>query len=211
MDLPNLMGRMPGRRAAILRGPPPLPARASGLEPAPDAPTLASPSSLGDPTIAALLRLVAAERTELEATQHAPLEGAAMDWSAEEVDELTDRLDASVRESRRLSAQLERANNELRRLRDRNAHLADALGACGSCWGEDSACPECQGCGRPGRSMPEERLFEKIVMPAVRLMRLCDLRSSPPRPEPAPSRLCHDTGVVNLYAHALLDRGTRGQ
>lgn len=165
----------------------------------------------GDPTIAALIKLVSAERAEIEASQAEGLAGAALDWTAEEVDELTDRLDASVREARQLRVQLERADGELRRLRTRTRRLADALGACASCWGEDSECPECQGCGRPGRSMPDESLFAETVMPAVRLVRLCDARSLPIGNESIAPHRPHENAVVSLYANALLDRAARSR
>lgn len=211
MELPNFLSLIAGRRGDALRGLSPQPASAGIRGPAAGPRPLASPAWQGDPTIAALMKIVAADRAEIEASQREAFAGAALDWTAEEVDELTDRLDVSVGESRRLSAQLERANSELRRLRHRAQRLADALGACSACWGEDSACPECQGCGRPGRSMPVEALFERIVMPAVRLMRLCDVREAPPRPESAPARGSPESAVVNLYAHALLDRATQSR
>lgn len=208
MDLPNFMRLTSARHRDNLRRPAPRSAGGRARGAAPDTHALVSPPWPGDPTIAALMKLVSRERAAIRASQSEELEGAAVDWSAEEVDELTDRLDESVRDRRRLSAQLDRANNELQRLRDRNQRLADALGACSSCWGEDSGCPDCQGCGRPGRSMPDERLFEGIVMPAVRLLRPGDPRPSQPMLEPAPSRTPRDNAVVNLYANALLDRGT---
>ena len=161
----------------------------------------------GDPTIAALLRLVSAPPDRVDAGEGESLDVGTLRWTADEVDELTDRLDASVRDARRLSAQLERAEHELQRLRDRTGRLADALGACNSCWGEDAGCPECQGHGTPGSSLPDERLFAEVVMPAVRLVHLHDRRSSEPGSEPAPPCMAGDRDVANLHGNALRGRG----
>jgi hypothetical protein len=192
MDLLNLINLTPSRRDGDRRGP------------ARDLQERNREPGLGDPTIAALLRLVGAQRAGAEATPAAAFGGdAAIGWTAEEVDELTDRLDASVRDARRLRTELDRAQGELRQLRDQTRRLAAALGACHACWGEDSGCADCQGCGRPGRSGPDEILFAEMVMPAVRLMRQWDSRSSPQRTEPAASRSRSEPAVVNRYAHAL--------
>jgi hypothetical protein len=63
---------------------------------------------------------------------------------------------------------LERLYAEVQTLRARNAMLADALGACPRCWGEDVRCVRCQGRGRPGGRQPDRLLFTEIIEPAVR-------------------------------------------
>jgi hypothetical protein len=211
MDPSNFMNLTSARASDDARGTHALPTRASAGGAAPHPGELIGRPCQPDPTLAALMVLVSAQRAEAEAWQREELEGTAVGWSAEEVDELTDRLDESVREVRRLSAQLDSARSELQMLHDRADRLADALGACASCWGEDSACPECQGRGRPGRSMPDERLFADIVMPAVELMRLCERRPPPTNSEPIGSRSPNEQTLVNLYAKALIDRGTRNR
>jgi len=165
----------------------------------------------GDPTVAALLRLVSAQRADASPLESDEFDGNEVVWTGEEVDELTDRLDESVREARRLRAQLDAAGSELQLLRERIRRLADALGACGSCCGEDSGCRDCQGLGRPGRTPPDERLFAEMVMPAVRIMRLCDRRAASAPGEPVELPRARERTVVNLYASALLDRGPRGR
>lgn len=74
-------------------------------------------------------------------------------------------------ECTRLQEELAAANLELQRLRERSDCLADALGACALCWGEEPACRACRGHGRPGRSIPNAALFAEYVVPAVRLVR----------------------------------------
>jgi hypothetical protein len=47
-----------------------------------------------------------------------------------------------------------------------NLLLAAALGAC-RCWGMQSTCPLCKGCGSSGWVEPEQDLFQEFVGPAV--------------------------------------------
>lgn len=71
-------------------------------------------------------------------------------------------------------ARVERVRARLGELRESlsNAHdllddIADALGACDTCWGSDEDCRECRGRGAPGWRMPNEKLFAELVAPAV--------------------------------------------
>ncbi|CUH82543.1 hypothetical protein [Tropicibacter naphthalenivorans] len=57
---------------------------------------------------------------------------------------------------------------ELEALRELNDTLADALGACPSCWGGEHACPDCGGTGAPGSRLPDKALFHELILPAVR-------------------------------------------
>ncbi len=63
---------------------------------------------------------------------------------------------------------IEAIRRELEELRGKNDILAAALGACYLCWGEDNKCAVCQGKGQPGFLTPEQELFDRIVLPAVR-------------------------------------------
>lgn len=54
---------------------------------------------------------------------------------------------------------------ELAELREINAMLAAALGAC-TCWGQ-AGCPACGGAGRPGHAAPDRALFRALVVPAL--------------------------------------------
>lgn len=60
---------------------------------------------------------------------------------------------------------------ELGIARARVDRCAAALGACGACWGTDSECRACRGRGWPGYSMPDEGLFQELIVPAIRMMR----------------------------------------
>ena len=59
---------------------------------------------------------------------------------------------------------------ELAALRQVNATLAAALGACPLCWGDDE-CDACEGGGRPGYVRPDPELFDELVVPAIARMR----------------------------------------
>ena len=72
---------------------------------------------------------------------------------------------------RRLRPHLQAVEAELDELREHNDRLAAALGACYVCWGEDPDCDECGGDGRPGSSLPDRRLFNALVAPAIRTVR----------------------------------------
>lgn len=66
-----------------------------------------------------------------------------------------------------ISNLMRRLYNELEELRQRNDILADALGACYLCWGDDFNCPECNGQGRPGAAPPDRALFVEWIGPAL--------------------------------------------
>jgi hypothetical protein len=57
---------------------------------------------------------------------------------------------------------------ELEELREKNDALAEALGACHLCWGEDTNCQICRGQGRSGANLPDRKLFAQLVAPALR-------------------------------------------
>ncbi len=105
--------------------------------------------ALGDNPIAAPLAAALRRRQEASETQ---LE----EWDQDNTEdpEVADVL-------RRLYAEVES-------LRARTAVLADALGACKLCWGDDIACPACRGRGHPGGRSPRGDLFESMVGPAMR-------------------------------------------
>src|SRR5262249_639991 len=66
--------------------------------------------------------------------------------------------------------------------RARNTVLADALGACPRCWGEDVRCVRCRGRGRPGGRRPDRLLFTEIVEPAIQRATARPASAGPPVP-----------------------------
>ncbi len=117
-----------------------------------------------NPTVAAILKMMEAQKAAAAAREPVVIEGAVVDVAAEELAEI--------------SAQLEAAQAEVKILRARCDTVAAALGACGLCWGQDMSCRACRGHGAPGRSIPDEELFCEFVVPAVRLMHASRQRSN---------------------------------
>jgi hypothetical protein len=56
-------------------------------------------------------------------------------------------------------------------MRERNELVAAALGACPRCWGEEPDCTACDGLGTPGTYVLDQQLFDRYVLPAVRMLR----------------------------------------
>jgi hypothetical protein len=67
--------------------------------------------------------------------------------------------------------QLRATSLELGCTRERIDMLAAALGACALCWGQEPRCRACRGRGLPGFALPDEPLFEELILPAVQLLR----------------------------------------
>lgn len=85
---------------------------------------------------------------------------------AQIVDEPVEYLDDAEEESPAADVLL-RLYAEVEELRARNNLLADALGACGLCWGENPTCRRCRGRGLPGGRAPEPAAFESYVAPVI--------------------------------------------
>jgi hypothetical protein len=117
-----------------------------------------------NPTVAALLQMMEAQKGAAVAHEPIVVEGTAVDVTDNEIGAL--------------HAQLEAAYAEVKLLRDRCDTLAAALGACGVCWGQDFSCRACRGHGAPGRMIPDQELFSEFVVPAVRLMHASRQRSN---------------------------------
>jgi hypothetical protein len=57
--------------------------------------------------------------------------------------------------------------NKLKHLVKLNNSLAEALGSCHSCWGEDPDCDHCSGNGSPGWKNINKRMFNLYVLPSL--------------------------------------------
>ena len=110
------------------------------------------------------------------ATQSPPVEetpGAA-ELELQRIEELRQRREqvaAQRAEARQLKAVMDSMYTELETLRTRNDTLANALGACYLCFGDDPTCPECKGQGVPGSLRPEAATYRQYVAPAVNRVR----------------------------------------
>jgi len=56
---------------------------------------------------------------------------------------------------------------EVQALRSRNDMLADALGACHLCWGDDQSCVYCAGQGSIGAYLIDPQVFNDVIGPAT--------------------------------------------
>jgi hypothetical protein len=120
------------------------------------------------PSLSALLEQNASQNPELAAVLRL-FAGNAPD--AEAADEEPERPRAA-REARaaRIREQLGAMRDELERRRAICDELAAALGAC-ACWGDEPACAECGGRGRPGCFVPDRRAFGAWITPAIERLR----------------------------------------
>ncbi|MFG1934410.1 hypothetical protein ACGFK1_27775 [Mycobacterium sp. NPDC048908] len=82
----------------------------------------------------------------------------------------TTDFDAPAQQQHSGMAELQALRDEVTDLREVNDSAAAALGACRVCWGGDEFCPVCAGQGRPGANLPDLRLYNELVRPAVERM-----------------------------------------
>ena len=104
--------------------------------------------------------------------------------------------------------QLRATSLELGSTRERLDMLAAALGACALCWGQEPCCRACRGRGQPGFALPDEPLFEELVLPAVQLLRAHRIKQGRIAPmvsvknpqvdaDPVPANSSHERGHYN--------------
>jgi hypothetical protein len=141
-----------------------------------------------DPRMAMMLRLLQSQSGAHIETAPPPEEELENERDAL-IAEFAQRLDEAEARAARIEKIARRLNSERRMLGQRVADLAAALGACGLCWGEDSACPCCRGRGRPGMVRPDPELRLRLfgrARPAPPMMRADSplLRPVPPGPVP---------------------------
>lgn len=120
--------------------------------------------------------------------------------AAEPVDEIEDGSNELIELRRRTDTLLA----ELRKQRERNDLLAQALGACCMCWGENQECRYCRGQGRPGFCLPDEALVVEYVVPAIRTLRAQKAKT---RNAVAIQDRAAKRGVSGNVANSLKERG----
>jgi hypothetical protein len=79
-------------------------------------------------------------------------------------------VDAPAQQQHSGMTELQALRDEVTDLREVNDAAAAALGACRVCWGGDEFCPVCAGQGHPGANLPDLRLYNELVRPAVERM-----------------------------------------
>jgi hypothetical protein len=95
---------------------------------------------------------------------------------------------AGARTELRLRRKIHTLLLELERLQQINDDLATALGACPLCWGEEPACPDCEGQGEPGSQRPDRALFFRLVAPALHCFKTADGPRARPITNPSASQ-----------------------
>ncbi len=122
-----------------------------------------------DPTIGLIAKYMAQRQAEERESKSSDEEEDEL-----ELAECSDKLDRTHEQSveraralRELRRNVESMYAELEVLRDRNDSLAEALGACYLCWGQDVQCPVCLGNGQPGYFEPDRELFAQLIKPAA--------------------------------------------
>ena len=114
-----------------------------------------------------------------------------------------DKILRITQAARRLKSRLQEQSEELQQLRDRNDTLADALGACPFCWGEDLSCTDCHGRGRPGGFLPDKEQYSAYVIPATNRVRRKQTELLPGRVSaPTASYLYGEEGEEVKYGEA---------
>lgn len=93
------------------------------------------------------------------------------DTGAEDDEHYKTTLESRLKKLEKINKKLFQIVDELQvQLEDTmgiNDDLAKAVGACITCFGHDSDCPECFGTGKVGTFVPDFILFNKYVSPAV--------------------------------------------
>lgn len=122
----------------------------------PDPAQLMQEMAAGDPRMAMLMQLMQAQRGEPSNDTGEP------DERDELIAELSERLDASEARLTKMT-RIARQLHEAGRIASlRLSRLAAALGACGICWGEDTACLGCRGRGKPGMMRPDPEMRAEL-------------------------------------------------
>ncbi len=69
--------------------------------------------------------------------------------------------------NKNLFGQYQQLENNYQSLIEHLDQLAEAIGACPHCWGEDTGCNYCRGRGKPGYFQPSPEYFEYYIKPAI--------------------------------------------
>jgi hypothetical protein len=109
-----------------------------------------------------------------------PVAATVMRWLAQQRG--TGQPSARTQHDRALEQARLAINALQQHLREANARterIAEALGACGACWGSAPNCPRCGGEGRPGYAHPMKQQLLELVSPALAKLRLTIVDAGP--------------------------------
>ena len=140
-----------------------------------------------EPSVAMLAKYLAQsaeddnEDEELSETDELEQEALELEFEqqARTLEATESRLYSVTQVARQMREKLDDLYAELEELRERNDSLAEALGACHLCWGEDLDCEACGGGGRPGTYLPDADMFRHYVRPAIQRLQTQQTRAAP--------------------------------
>ena len=142
-----------------------------------------------DPSVAMLAKYLAQppeaedddDEDELLETDELEQEALELEFEqqARTLEATESRLHSVTQVARQMREKLDDIYAELEELRERNDSLAEALGACHLCWGEDLDCEACGGGGRPGTYLPDADMFRHYVRPAIQRLQTQQTRAAP--------------------------------
>jgi hypothetical protein len=125
-----------------------------------------------NPQLSAIMQRINAANSSADvATLEAAETPAALDRPSARREYFEDAEEAAFAMTEELRTRSDAVAMELAVCRERVDQCAAALGACALCWGADPGCRACRGRGHPGFTLPDELLFEEMVVPAVRMAR----------------------------------------
>jgi hypothetical protein len=125
-----------------------------------------------NPQLSAIMERINATNSSADVpTLEAEETRAARNRPSARRDYFEDAEEAAFAMTEELRTRSDALATELNVYRERVDQCAAALGACALCWGGDPGCRACRGRGLPGFTLPDELLFEEMVVPAVRMAR----------------------------------------
>lgn len=139
-----------------------------------------------DPSVAMLTKYLAQsddddDDDDLLDTDDIEQEALALEFEqqAKTLEATEARLYSVTQIARQMREKLDDIYGELEELQERNDSLAEALGACHLCWGEDLECEACGGRGSPGTYSPDADMFRHYVRPAIQHLQNQQTRAAP--------------------------------
>jgi hypothetical protein len=109
---------------------------------------------------------------QMKASRESNFEAKTPSMEARELAAYKAKLAKASAKIRQLTLEVEELQEELSESDRFEEEIANALGCCSFCWGEDPTCRACRGKGKPGTFEPDQALFEQYVVPILRRQRV---------------------------------------
>jgi hypothetical protein len=89
------------------------------------------------------------------------------DTEAGNTEELRTIIEKQRKINKSLLQQYQQLEDNYKLLVTQLDQLAEAIGACPQCWGEDINCNYCRGRGKPGYFQPNQEYFDLYIKPVI--------------------------------------------